>query len=1267
MATKKASHRKASKKPPTRRKKAERKPPSAPEETPPKKEHGACPIVGIGASAGGFEATMKFLQAMPPDSDIGFVLIQHLDPERESLTAELLAKRSKLHVSEAADQTRVEPNHLYVIPPDRYLAVKDGVLHVTRPDVPRGARAAIDFFLRSLAEDCREKAIAIILSGTGADGVLGARAVKAHGGMTIAQEPSTAQHEGMPSAAIAAGVIDHVLPVETMPGLLISYTRHPYANGKAIEVENPATSSAQQLNTILNWLRTRTKYDFRTYKKATLARRTARRMSLHRIESLPEYLEFLRQRPDEANSLIKDLLINVTEFFREPDAWRELENSVLKPLLASKGPEAPIRVWTPGCATGEEPYTIAMLLFEHVQKLQKHNTVQVFATDIDREAVEFARQGRYPASIATDVPPERLARFFVERKGEHTYEISKALREMVMFAEQNLISDPPFSRLDLICCRNVLIYLEPDVQEKILALFHFALLEGGVLFLGNAESIGRQHDLFQPISHKWRIFRRIGPVRQERVNFPILPSGRRRAEPLAPPPPRRDTRLAQLAQQQLLDRLAPASILIDEHFEILYFCGPTEDFLTQPPGPPTMNLLSRAREGLCNQIRGAVRQALSERRTVELETRVRYDNGVKPVQLTVAPVEDSQERSLLALVIFEAKRRPKSQPAQAAPPTARDQDDESVIGHLERELLSTKEDLQATIEQYETSTEELKAANEEVMSINEELQSSNEELETSKEELQSLNEELTTVNAQVAAKIVEVEAKNDDLTNLLASTDLATLCLDSELGIKWFTPAMQSLVSIVRSDVGRPMRDLTHKFTRDDLMETAASVLKSLAPHECEVETEDGRCFLRRVLPYRTADNRIDGVVSTFTDITRRKSAEERLRRVNESLEQTVDERTQLLRLVRDVAAAANEAGSVENALRFTLQSICKAEHWEAGLVYQRDADGQFVPSVAWPANPRYDPQPSPKSAKNSTPLAKQQIEQVLRTGSPCWVDDLNKPNSEKRGREKESNLTSTIWIPVFASRHAVAVLEFHSATPISPDERFLEAMHNIGSQLGQVMERKELEKQVAEATDREQRRIGQELHDGLGQQISGLAMMAATVAGQLDREQSPHAAAMHKLLKAAEQAKVQARALSKGLMPVEVEGQGLMAALQELAESVQKMHPVECVFDCSKPVVIKDSFTASHLYHIAREAIFNAVKHGTPQRVRITLAGDPSLTLTVTDDGNGFKRPPEELEGQGLRIMRYRAGLIGATLMVHSAPEGGVLVICTPSQKLLS
>lgn len=1246
-------------------------PDSATEKVPaPQRSDDATPVVGIGCSAGGLDAALRFFAAMPPDAGMAFVVVQHLDPKRNSMTSELLGKKTAMPVSEVAENTAVQPNRVYVMPPNHCLSIAGGVLKLSKPEHARGAHAEIDYFLRTLADDQHERAIAIILSGTGADGSIGARAIKAAGGMTIAQDPETAQHEGMPQSAIATGMVDHVLSVEQMPAVLLRYAQHPYVNGGEPPVE-VATKKSFDVNSILALIRARTKYDFRTYKKKTLIRRMGRRMGLHHIESLPHYLEFVRERPDEVNALVKDLLISVTDFFRDPEAWSELEDSVIAPLVRDKSSDVPIRVWIPGCATGEEPYSVAMLLNEHLQRAQKHCPIQVFATDVDREALDRARHGRYPPCIGNDLAPDRLRRFFVEHKEDQYYEVTKQLRDSVVFAEQNLISDPPFSRLDLICCRNLLIYLEPDVQEKIISLFHFSLLEGGYLFLGNAETIGRQQDLFRTISPKWRIFRRIGPTRQERIEFPMVAGASPRSiEVETSPRQRREMRMAQLAQQQLLGRFAPASVLVDRNHEILFFCGATDDFLTQPTGIPTSSLLDRAREGLRSKLRAAVQRALSENQVIHVDTRLKRRNQMQTVRVTIIPVNDHQEKERLALVVFEEVSDERPDPpgdgdGEAKPAEATDGDAD--VAHLERELATTRDDLQATIEQMETSNEELKAANEEVMSINEELQSTNEELETSKEELQSLNEELTTVNAQLAVKVAELEAKNDDLNNLLSSTDLATICLDSSFRIRWFTPAVRSLVSLVPTDVGRPLRDFSHRFTSEDILEDAEAVLRTLMPVEREVGADDKRWLLRRVLPYRTADNHIDGVVITFTNVTSRKKVEEGLRQLNETLEQHASNRTRLLRLVHDIASASNEAETVVGALQFALERICKYNDWPVGHIYQiaSDLTGEATPTSIWYCHPRSDFRRLMEvTEKTRIGSSKDFIQHVLITGQPVAIENLEDDPHWTRGAAGDLGVHSSMAFPIYVGRRTVAVLEFYSTEKMAPDEKFMDAMQNIGIQLGQVIQRKDSERQVAEATSREQRRIGQELHDGLSQQISAIAMLASTVADHLKADKSRQADAMARLVDAVEKAKQQARAINKGLMPVEVEGPGLMAALAELAFSVQQLHKIQCTFDCPEEVLIRDAYTATHLYHIAQEAVHNAVKHANPTRVVISLTDGKQIALSVSDDGAGLRERPEEIAGQGFRIMRYRAGVIGASLTIHSGAKGGVVVSCTLPKK---
>ena len=549
------------------------------------------PVAGLVASAGGLDAFKKFFAAMPADSGIAFVLIPHLDPTHESLMVELLARHTSMPVVEAAEGMAVEANHVYIIPPNKNMTISGGVLRLTGP-VERGSwQTSIDLFLRSLADDQLEKAICIILSGTGSHGTLGLTAVKAAGGMAMVQDPKTAAYPRMPESAIATGLADYVLPVEQMPEALVKYVQHGYVNGGRVVAA--VDEAPDHLNQLLALLRARTKFDFRCYRKKMLARRLERRMGLSHFDNVAEYLAHLREHPEEVKQLARDLLVSVTRFFRDPDAFSTLETEVIAPLIQAKDADAPLRVWVPGCATGEEAYSIAMLLLEHQTAAQNPCRLQIFATDVDEQALEVARRGIYPEGISADVSPERLARFFT-RVDESAWQISKQVRETVTFAVQNLITDAPFSKMDLISCRNILIYLEPEMQKKIITLLHFALKEGGYLFLGPSETVGRQTDLFEPVSKKWRIYRRIGPARADGLQFPVMQTEPRQAKPQPASRPQAPPRLAELAQNSLLRRFGLACVVINRNYEVLHFAGPTEDYLVQPGGPPTQHLLSLA-------------------------------------------------------------------------------------------------------------------------------------------------------------------------------------------------------------------------------------------------------------------------------------------------------------------------------------------------------------------------------------------------------------------------------------------------------------------------------------------------------------------------------------------------------------------------------------------------------------------------------------------------------------------------------------------------
>ena len=834
------------------------------------------PIVGIGASAGGLDAFKKFFSAMPADSDAAFVLIQHLDPTRESLTADLVGAYTRMRVVQVEDGMPVEANRVYVIPPNAYLSIRECTLRLSVPTAPRSLRMAIDFFLRSLAADQHEKAIGIILSGTGTDGTLGLKEIKAAGGMTMVQDPQTVQHDGMPRSAIAGGSADYILPAEQMADALLAYVRHAAVAATSMAVR--PEKAPDPLATAVEVLGARTKFDFSGYKKGTLRRRIQHRMILRHFNDLLKYVEVLRDDPAEVTALFKDLLINVTSFFREPAAWQILQEQVIRRLVAEKETDATLRVWIPACSTGEEAYSIAMVLIEEIQAAGRICHLQVFASDVDAEALETARAGIYPEGIAAHVSAQRLSRFFI--KGEHSYQVNKELRETVVFAQQSLVSDPPFSRLDVVSCRNLFIYLEPAIQDRLIPLLHFALREGGYLFLGSAEGIGLQDDLFEPVSAKWRIYRRVGPTRHDQLQFPLAAASASTAvrTPRLPNP----ARLATLAQYLLLQRYAPACVIINRGSEILYFHGRTDDYLMQPVGVPTQDLLAQARSGLRTKLRGAIQEAIrGNQRVICPGVQVRRGNAFPRVKITVEPLNaTTTDTEGLWLVSFE------DQPETAAPAAAHtaaeaSAGDAALVHQLEYELRSTKEDLQQNIE-------ELRAANEELMSVNEEFQSSNEELETSKEELQSLNEELTTANTQLEGKITELEAANNDLDNLLTSTNIATLFLDTHLRIRRFTPAATRLFSLIPSDIGRPIGDITQMFTDPGLLPDAAAVLQQPITPKTEVQTRDGRWYIRQVLPYRTRDNRTEGVVITFSDVAAEALQEARL--YAESIVDTVRE-----------------------------------------------------------------------------------------------------------------------------------------------------------------------------------------------------------------------------------------------------------------------------------------------------------------------------------------------------------------------------------------
>ena len=855
------------------------------------------PIVGIGASAGGFEALEQFMGHVPAGSGMAFVVIQHLDPTRKGLMAELLQRCTRMKVVQVKDRTRVSPDRVYVIPPNKDMSILHGVLHLFEPSAKRGLRLPIDFFLRSLALDRQHQGIGVVLSGMGSDGTLGLRDIKEKGGLTLAQEPASAKFDSMPRSVIDAGLADIVAPVEELPARILAYLdRTPHAAKPEAELEAKMSGALEK---ILILLRTRTGHDFSYYKKNTLYRRVERRMGIHQIEKIGTYVRFLHENPVELDLLFKEFLIGVTSFFRDPLAWQILRDETLPALLASR-PAGLLRAWVAGCSTGEEAYTLAIVFREVMEKLKPRKSfkLQIFASDLDRDAIDKARQGVFPENICADVSPEQLRRYFT--KEERGYRVRAEIRESVIFSPHSLIKDPPFTKLDLLSCRNLLIYLAPEMQKKLFPLFHYSLNPGGILLLGNAETVGHFTDLFATANGKSRIFRRVeSAVRPEPIEFPSSFAPGMAGGSEARPVSKTYLNLQSQAEQLVMRRYAPPTVLVNEQGNILHFSGRTGKYLEPAAGKANLNIFAMAREGLRYELATAFQKALRQAGPVRLHgLKTGSDGGQQFVDITVERLEETEPLAGLVMIVFSDIPAPMETKAggRVEKPPARNQR----LAEVERELHQARAELQNTREEMQSSQEELRSTNEEMQSTNEEMQSTNEELTTSKEEMQSLNEELQTVNAELQCKLDELSRSNSDMKNLLNSTDIATLFLDSDLKVRRFTTQATRIIKLIPGDVGRPITDLASELLYPDLPEDAREVIRKLGSIEKPLQARDGSWFTVRIMPYRTLDDRIDGVVITFWDISVAKTLEAKLQDIQVTLENRLAGQSAKLEKARD-------------------------------------------------------------------------------------------------------------------------------------------------------------------------------------------------------------------------------------------------------------------------------------------------------------------------------------------------------------------------------
>ncbi len=885
------------------------------------------PIVGIGASAGGLEAFELFFNNLPITTGMAFVIIQHLDPNHEGILPELIQRKTGMKVLQASDRLKVKPNNVYVIPPNKSLSILNGILHLFDPVEIRGLRLPIDIFFRSLAADRKEKSVGIILSGMGSDGCLGIRAIKEQNGLVMVQEPSSAKFDSMPANAIRAVTVDIIAPVEELPAKLIEFLKFFPIKTTKIEIKDKSN-----IEKIVILLRDQSGHDFSMYKKSTLMRRIERRKGIHGFEDLNKYVRFLQKNPREVELLFNELLIGVTSFFRDTAVWKKFKEEILPNYLKNLPDNYMLRAWVTACSTGEEAYSLAILFKEVLSEMENDRglSLQIFASDIDIHAIEKARKGFFSSNIVADVSPERINKYFKpEAEG---FRVNSDIREMLVFAPHDLIKDPPFTKLDLLTCRNMLIYMEPPLQKKLMALFNYSLKPDGIMLLGTAETLGQNNTDFEIIDSRLKFFKKTKTSKlAEFIDFPSSFKGDKKKLIMNKPKPKMTENIQTLADQLLLQRFAPASVLVNENGDILYITGRTGKYLEPVAGKANWNIHAMAREGLRNVLPGAFRKAKKTFEPVVIsKIKIGNDGSFVLADVTLQRIESPEEIKGMIFIVFN--ELPKILESDSLNMKSNIQFGKDELKELEAELKQSNIDLQITREEMQTSQEELKSSNEELQSTNEELQSTNEELTTSKEEMQSLNEELQTINAELQSKLIDFEQANNDMKNLLNSTDIATLFLDMDLNIRRFTDPVCKIFKLRTSDIGRPFTDLVTELEYPEMKLHALEVIKNLTPIQTKVSTKDGRWFYVKIIPYRTLDDRIDGLVITFIDITSSKTAEEALNYENRYLRLFESTKDGILILNAETGKIIDVNPFLIKKLGYSHEQFLQKTIWEIGL-----------------------------------------------------------------------------------------------------------------------------------------------------------------------------------------------------------------------------------------------------------------------------------------------------------------------------------------------
>ena len=1195
-------------------------------------------VVGIGASAGGIEALRAFFSKVPATSGAAYVVILHLSPDHDSKLAEVLQTTASIPVTQVTQAVAIQADHVYVVPPSRRLEITDRMLTLSEVTQREHRRSPVDVFFRALADAHGSRSVGIVLSGTGPNGSAGLKRIKEYGGLTIAQLPDEAAYADMPNHAIATGQVDLVLPIADMPGRIAAY----YARMQQAD-ETPETVEYEEdpdaLREVLSLLRVRTGHDFANYKPGTLMRRLQRRLHVVETPTLSAYARLIREQPQEAVLLMKDLLISVTHFFRDPEAFAVLEQKVVPRLFENKGVDDQVRIWVAGCATGEEAYSIGMLVSEYLDGMTDPPHVQVFATDLDEDAITVAREGFYTEADVVDVPEKRLERFF--HREPTGYRVRRELREMMLFAHHNVIKDPPFSHLDFVSCRNLLIYLNRAIQERILETFHFALRPSALLMLGPSESPDGSGDLFAPFDRTAHIYES-RPV-TSRVVLPEAP----RTPPMRPLTRATDNRSVERfapidAHHRLLEEYAPPSLIVTEDNAIVHMSPRAATYLQMSAGEPSRDLLKLVRPELRLELRTALFQAVKERSSVEAKNiPVAIDGAKRRVDVIVRPVlrDDDPVRGFF-LILFADHDGADGDGAERGI-RALDPTPEPIARQLEEELARVKAQLRTTVEQYEAQVEEAQASAEEHQAMNEELRSSAEELETSKEEIQSVNEELTTVNQELKIKIEELRLSNNDFQNLINSTDLATIFLDRSLRLKLTTPRAQDIFNLLHTDVGRPLSDLTSRLAYKELDADLRTVLDKLQPIDREVMTSDHRWFLMRIRPYRTTDDRIDGVVLMFQDITARRHAE---REVALS-----EERLRLL------------INSVTDYAIFTISLDGRIHTWNTGAqrmfgyssedIIGRPFDVLFTQEDRDAGIPAMELERARRDGR-----AVEERYHVRSDGTLFYASGVTARLGDESGlgfAKIARDLTSR-------QRAADALRQAHADLDQRVADRTKELETSVTQQVAAQAHVVTLLRKVVTAQEDERGRIARNLHDQLGQRLTALRLSLERVQSEL-AQKNERVEELERAIALTNTIDTDVGFLSWELRPAVLDHLGLGVALPRYVREWAEHYGIE--FECKC-----DSFQAGRLthegevafYRVAQEALTNVAKHAHASRVDVMLESrEDSVLLVVEDDGIGFdaSEPSVQERGVGLLGMRERAALIGADFQIESKPGDGTSI----------